>query len=380
LPSVTGPPQDDDVPLIKKYIVHAAFISMMATAAWQGNETAATDRNSLLYALVAGEEIVEGPLDPTAYAGTDTPGVGGSRLAALDANLGVDLITFSDPETDFANTLGGNAVLAPAMPVVPEPGSEEAPPRQQAHVYTVKTGDTIEGIAAQHNVSTNTVLWANGLDSKTTLKVGDHLTILPITGVLHTVASGDTVLAVAAKYDATADDIIKYNNLDEDAKLSIGQKLIIPDGYIAPRTVPSILPRDARLATEPDGQAPPPADAAGPGLLWPTATKHIAQYFKWGHTGIDIDNRARPPVYAAAAGTVEYTGWLGGYGNLIIVNHGSGLRTYYAHLDKFYVSEGQTVTKGAAIAKMGSTGRSTGPHLHFEVRQHGRPVNPLSMY
>ena len=375
------PQSDDDVPLIKKYMVHAAFLSMMGAVAWQNNMTAATDRNSLLYALVAGEEIVEGPLDPAAYAGTDTPGVGGDRLAALDAGIGIDLLTVDDPETKFSNTLGGNAVVAPAMPQVPEPGSNEEPSRrQQSFIYTVASGDTIESIAAQHDISSNTVLWANGLNSNTTLKVGDHLTILPTTGVLHTVASGDTVSEVANKYDAAASDIIDYNGLDEDAKLSIGQKLIVPDGYIAPRAAPQIVPQDERLATEPDGPAPPPVEVTGAGLIWPTTTKHIAQYFKWGHTGIDIDNRARPPVYAAAAGTIEFAGWLGGYGNLIIVNHGQGLRTYYAHLEKFYASEGQAVAKGDAIAKMGSTGRSTGPHLHFEVRKLGQPVNPLGMY
>jgi murein DD-endopeptidase MepM/ murein hydrolase activator NlpD len=335
----------------------------------------------LLYALVAGEEIVEGPLDPAAYAGTDTPGVGGDRLAALDAGIGIDLLTVDDPETNFANTLGGNAVLAPAMPQVPEPGTSEEPPRRhQSFVYTVAAGDTIDSIAAQHNISSNTVLWANGLNSNTTLKVGDHLTILPTTGVLHTVTAGDTVSEVANQYDAAAKDIIEYNGLTEDAKLSIGQKLIVPDGYIAPRQAPSIVPQTERLATEPDGPAPPPAEVSGTGLTWPTTSKHLSQYFKWGHTGIDIDNRARPPVYAAATGTVEFAGWLGGYGNLLIINHGQGLTTYYAHLEKFYASEGQSVSKGDAIAKMGSTGRSSGPHLHFEVRQHGRPVNPLGMY
>jgi len=352
----------------------------MAAVAWQGNETAATDRNSLLYNIVAGEEIIEGPLDPAAYAGTDTPGIGGARLAALDANIGIELITFDDPETSFANTLGGNAVLAPAMPIVPEPGSETTAPKQQRpFVYTVQAEDTIGNIAAQFNISTNTILWANGLNNKTTIKVGDHLTILPITGVLHTVSSGDTVLELAGRYDADLADIIARNSLDEDASLSIGQKIIIPDGYISPRTAPPILPRDTRLVTDPNANVPP-ADASGPGLVWPTTTKHIAQYFRWGHTGIDLDDRTRPPVYAAANGTIEFTGWLGGYGNLIIVNHGGGLRTYYAHLEKFYASKGQTVAKGAAIAKMGSSGRSTGSHLHFEVRKHGRPVNPLSMY
>lgn len=368
---------NDSVPLLKKYIVHAAFLSLMAGVAWQGHTTAVTDRNSLLYNVIAGEEITEGPLEPTAYASTDTPGVGGARLAVLDADLGIELITFDDPEVNFASTLSGNAVIAPLSPVVPEPGSDPVPPVNKPRVYTVQDGDTIASIAAKFNISTNTILWTNGLSAKDIIKVGDHLTILPTTGVLHTVGSGETVLALAKKYDADAHDIITYNKLGEEAKLSIGQKLIIPDGYISPRTAPHVVPRSAHLA---DSNVPPPASAPGTGLIWPTTTRHISQYFRWGHTGIDIDSRSRPPVYAAAAGTVEFTGWLGGYGNIIIVNHGGGLTTYYAHLDKFYVNQGQTVAKGAAIGQMGSTGRSTGPHLHFEVRRHGRPINPLSMY
>jgi len=355
----------------------------MAAVAWAGDESAATDRNSLLYNIVAGEEVIEGPLDPTAYAGTDTPGVGGARLAALDGSgsLGIELLTFDDPETGFANTLGGNSIVAPAMPIVPEPGSEETTsgPRR-SFVYTVEDNDTISSIAAQYNISTNTVLWANGLGAKSTLKVGDHITILPTTGVLHTVSSGDTVSGIAQKYDTDLDEVIAYNNLGEDAKLALGQKLIIPDGYIAPQTAPRINPRGSALATDTNANVPPSASAAGAGLVWPTTSKHIAQYFRWGHTGIDIDNRTRPPVYAAAAGIIEYTGWLGGYGNLTIIDHGDGLRTYYAHLDKFYATKGQSIAKGDAIAKMGSTGRSTGPHLHFEVRRHGQPINPLSMY
>ncbi|HLD25868.1 MAG TPA: M23 family metallopeptidase [Candidatus Andersenbacteria bacterium] len=372
---------DDGVPLLKKYLVHAGFVSLMGLAAWQVDESAATDRNSLLYSIVAGEEVIEGPLDPTAYAGTDTPGVGGARLAALDANLGIDLITFEDPEANFASTLGGNAVVAPAMPVVPEPGSDTSTTQpKKAFVYTVQADDTIDGIAAQFNVSTNTILWANGLSSTTALKVGDHLTILPITGVLHTVDAGDTISGLAAKYDADAAEIISFNQIGDGSKLSLGQKIIIPDGYIAPRKAPAILPPDSKVALEPDANVPPASDAAGAGFVWPTSTRHIAQYFRWGHTGIDIDNRSRPAIYAADAGTVNYTGYLGGYGNLITIDHGNGLSTYYAHLDKFYVTPGETVTKGEAIGQMGSTGRSTGPHVHFEVRKGGQPVNPLGMY
>ncbi|MBI4021863.1 MAG: peptidoglycan DD-metalloendopeptidase family protein [Candidatus Andersenbacteria bacterium] len=377
-----NPVEPDDIPLFKKFLTHVAFLSLMATVAWHGHETSATDRNSLLYTIVAGEEIIEGPLDPTAYAGTDAPGVGGARLAAVDAAAGLDLITFDDPEASFANTLGGQAVQAPAIPTTAEAEATPRPaPAKIPFIYTVAEGDTIGSIADQFNIRTNTILWSNGLDSTSPIHVGDHLTILPVDGVLHTVTAGDTVLALAQKYDAAAADIIAHNQLSPAAELHISQKLIIPGGTAAPRTAPAILSRDQQLAdADSDTPPPPPAAVAGPGLAWPTTTRHVAQYFRWGHTGIDLDNRARPPVYAAADGTVEYTGRLGGYGNLVIISHGGGMQTYYAHLDKSYVSRGQSVSKGEAVAKMGSTGRSTGPHLHFEVRQHGQAVNPLSLY
>lgn len=335
---------------------------------------------------MSGEEIAEGPLDPSAYAQANTPGTGGSRIALIDAS-DVNFITFDDVEVQFAATLGGNAVVAPLQPVIGEDNGENTPiptRRAKPSIYTVADGDTIAGIASKFGVSTNTVLWANGLDGNDIIKSGDHITILPTTGILHTVVSGDTVLDLASEYSAKSEQIIAYNGLGEDAKLSIGQKIIIPEGYLVPRGVPQTVSSHTRIARDPDDEpTPPPHDSteiAGNGFAWPTTTKHISQYFKWGHTGIDIDNRSRPSVFAAQGGTVEFTGWLGGYGNLIIVNHGAGLATYYAHLDKFYVSKGQKVAKGAAIGKMGSTGRSTGSHVHFEVRRYGKPVNPLGMY
>ncbi|MEX0649546.1 MAG: peptidoglycan DD-metalloendopeptidase family protein [Candidatus Andersenbacteria bacterium] len=361
----------------------------MTAVVWQSQQTTTIDRSSLLYSLISGEEITEGPLDPSAYAQTDAPGTGGARLAVVDAS-DVNLITFDDPEVTFAQTLGGNAVVAPLQPVVPEPGSEDSgdagDPRPSTpgkpHVYTVQEDDTIAGIAAKFDVSVNTVLWANGLNSKTVIKAGDHITILPTTGVLHTVTSGDTVLGIANKYDAKAADVLTYNNLGDGSRLSIGQKLIVPDGYVEQRSAPAVVSGNTRIAREEEsGPTPEPAPVSpGGGWVWPTTSKHISQYFRGGHTGIDIDNRSRPSVFASQGGVVEFRGWLGGYGNLIIINHGGGLTTYYAHLDAFYVAKGQKVSSGDAIGKMGSTGRSTGPHVHFEVRRNGKPTNPMAVF
>lgn len=370
----------------KRLTVHTFFLLLIFGVIASGKLLAGVDHSSLLYALVSGDEIAEGPLDPAAYAQTNSVGAGGARLAVAEGALGLDSITFDDPEVSFAETLGGTAVIAPLNPIAPEPGSEPSPKSpsvNQIQIYTVQAGDTIAGIAARFDVSTNTVLWANGISSDDVIREGDHLQILPTTGVLHAVKSGDTLSEIADKYDVKAQDIVEYNSLKDDSQLAIGRKLIVPDGYLESVKSPVIVSRDTKIAArDPEEPTPPPASAAeskGLGLLWPTATKHMSQYFGFGHTGIDIDNRSKPPVYAAKAGTVEFAGWLGGYGNLIIVNHGNGIQTYYAHLQKFYVARGQQVERGAALAQMGSTGRSTGPHLHFEVRRGGRPINPLGM-
>lgn len=361
-------------------------MSLILTVAIHGR-TARVDQSSLLYTLVSGEEIVEGPLDPSAYAQTDAPGVGGSRLAAVDGGSGLDIITFSNPEVNFSATLGGSVAQAPLSPIIPDsddpnaPAPANKPKAAEAFLYTIQEGDTIAGIAEKHNISTGTILWSNGISEKDVITPGDHLTILPISGVLHTVSSGDTLLAIANKYDINALEIAAYNQLEDTHSLSIGDKLIIPGGEISvPRVAPPIRSGTTRLAQDTDGPTPEPVKGSGAGMIWPTVTKHISQYFRWGHTGIDIDNRSQPAIYAALNGTVEFAGWLGAYGNLIIINHGNGMQTYYAHASKFYVSKGATVDKGQAIAQMGSTGRSSGPHVHFEVRRNGAPINPLGMY
>ncbi len=351
----------------------------------QGRVAAGIDHTSLLYTFISGEEISEGPLDPSAYAQSDAPGVGGARVAAIEAGSGLDIITFSNPEVSFSSTLGGTVAQAPLSPITPESseGEEQTTQesnRQDAFLYTVQEGDTIAAIAEKHDITANTVMWANGISTNDVINVGDHLTILPTSGVMHTVSSGDTLLAIAEKYDVEAKEVAKYNDLEDVHALAIGDKLIVPGGELAPQVAPQIAPQRRLANVTETGPTPDPVKPEGTGMVWPTTTRHISQYFRWGHTGIDIDNRSQPAVYASLDGTVEFAGWLGAYGNLVIINHGGGLQTYYAHNSKFYVSKGASVSKGQAIAQMGSTGRSTGPHVHFEVRRNGAPINPMGMF
>jgi murein DD-endopeptidase MepM/ murein hydrolase activator NlpD len=266
---------------------------------------------------------------------------------------------------------GGN------IAVRPRPG--QAPERSEIIEYTVQAGDTISSIAQYFGISVNTVLWENGLTVKSYIKPGNILRILPTTGVTYKVARGDNLAAIASKHGATPDDIMKMNNLASANQVRIGQTLIIPGGKrVIDRGIatPSQQPRSlASIITSPRGSAVP---VSGSKMNWP-AQGRITQYYSWRHSGLDIANKTGTPVYAAAGGTVVEAGWnSGGYGYQIVIDHGGGRKTRYAHLSKFAVSAGDEVGKGDNIGFVGSTGRSTGSHLHFEVMINGKRYNPLS--
>lgn len=242
--------------------------------------------------------------------------------------------------------------------------------------YTVHDGDTISSIAEKFGVSIDTVLWQNDLGEKDKIKPGETIEILPVAGVSHKVRKGDTIYSIAKKYDVDPQPIVNFpfNTFvnDETFQLAIGQLVIVPEGIM-----PSKKPVSPRIR-----QITPDAGTvvASGSFVWP-AGGNISQYFVWYHKGIDIANRAAPSVLAADAGKVIMSGWPDGYGygNRVIIDHGNGFRTMYAHLSRMYVIVGQTVSRGAAIGKMGSSGRSTGIHLHFEVTKNGVYLNPLSV-
>lgn len=253
---------------------------------------------------------------------------------------------------------------------------------EELRVYTVQPGDTIGGIAQRHGISINTVLWANNMTARSIIRPGQELTILPTTGILHTVTSGQTLGYIANKYDSDIDSILEFNDIAGAHLLQIGDDLVIPGGkqVTAPRPTTT-----TRLATVKSVFTPEVAPAGVSGeigkLVWPTDQSLINQYYKWNHPGLDINGRLTNNIYAVDDGTVIYSGWnSGGYGYMILIDHGNGMKSRYAHESKLFVEAGDQVIKGQTIGKIGSTGRSTGPHIHFELYVNGSRVNPLNYY
>lgn len=224
--------------------------------------------------------------------------------------------------------------------------------------HVVKGGDTLSQIAELFDVSPNTIIWANDLPRGKALKEGQRLTILPITGVRYTVKKGDTLSSIAKRYGADADEIRDYNGIDSSG-LSVGTELIIPDGVIA--AAPS----------RSGGSRGTYASPAQVGFyLRPVSGGQRTQGIH-GYNGIDIAAPIGTPVVASASGHVvvaKQNGWNGGYGSYVVIEHSNGSQTLYAHASSVAVYQGQHVGQGQVIAYVGNSGKSTGSHLHFEIR------------
>jgi LysM repeat protein len=239
--------------------------------------------------------------------------------------------------------------------------------------YTVEEGDSISAIAARYKVSVDTILWANGLTRKSAIKPGMTLVILPVSGVRHTVGKGETLRGIAKAFSADAEDIASYNGLDSSAGLVAGSTLIIPGGELSAPVVKKAA--TVVKSTIKTGGSMGAVRAVGNtskevSLANPAPAGRLSQGIH-GWNGIDFAAPKGSPVLAAAAGTVIVSrvgGWNGGYGDYIVIDHGDGTQTLYAHLSADSVSVGQKVARGQQIGAVGNTGKSTGYHLHFEVR------------
>ncbi len=248
-------------------------------------------------------------------------------------------------------------------------------PRDKVVAYEVKGGDTIASIAKKFAVSIDTIKWENSLKTDT-IKPGETLNIPPGTGIVHKVNSGETIYSIAKKYNVDAQNIVNfpfndYSDLETFA-LATGQSIFVPEGTIEQKKP---------AAPNSGGYYAGAIQAGSKGsssFIWPTSGG-VTQYPIWYHMALDIASGGSPPIIAADGGTVTYAGCIDwGYGCHIIIDHGNGYQSLYGHMSQLLASPGQVVGKGSQIGVMGSTGRSTGPHLHFEIRQGGALLNPLS--
>lgn len=263
--------------------------------------------------------------------------------------------------------------------------------RQSITKYTIEAGDTIFGIAKQFDLKPESILWANYDyfydDPTTALTIGAVLTIPPTDGILYTWKEGDDLAKIADKYDTSATEIVSWpsNHLD------ISDPVIQPDAYVmipgGTRELKSWIqtvayaPRSGatRVVSGPGGcQAPSSGYIGSTGFIWPTGSTYISGFdFTSYHLGIDIAAAEGTPVAASDSGTVVYAGWNDtGYGYMVMIDHNNGYATLYGHLSVVSVTCGSNVLQGSIIGLAGSTGNSTGAHLHFEVRLNGTFVNP----
>jgi murein DD-endopeptidase MepM/ murein hydrolase activator NlpD len=293
----------------------------------------------------------------------------GTSSSDLSSQLNT-LLARSDGALGANESLQRAAVPFTAVHVEPTPIVAEI---QQ---YIVQPGDTVLGIAEKFGLKPETIQWANpGLEVNADLiRPGDPLAILPVDGALHTITSGDTLISLANKYKVTVEQIVNYpgNNLaDANAPLTLAAKLVIPNG------VKPFVNQQAVVYTS--NAVPANAPIGGGSFVWPTSGS-INQRYWGGHAAIDIGAWTGAPVRAADGGYVAVStgGWNAGYGNHIIIDHGNGFATLYAHLNSIYVNQGESVAAGQQIGSVGNTGNSTGPHLHFEIRYQGGARNPLS--
>ena len=262
--------------------------------------------------------------------------------------------------------------------------------RKDAITYLVQQNDSVFGVAAKFNLKPETILWSNYAllqDNPHALSVGMELTIPPVDGIYYEWQEGDSFESVASQFRTDPESIINWigNDLDlGNPQVEIGETVMIPGGKreFQQWLIPTIPRSAAGVSSGVYGSGVCTGAYDGVigsgGFVWPTTSHTISGNDYWaGHLAIDIAVAIGGPVWAADHGVVVFAGWsTGGYGNVIMIDHGNGYQTLYAHLNSVSVGCGQSVSQGQVIGGGGSTGRSTGPHLHFEVRYLGGFINP----
>lgn len=324
-----------------------------------------------------------------ALAAGDIRPVNSQTIPLLEAGSTSSSSSLESPQSGDITIVDGNSLLANAGSLnattsqtasYPDQPNQNEPAEGQISTYSVQEGDTISGIAAMFKVTTNTILWANGIHKGTPLKVGQSLVILPISGLRYKVQKGDTPASIAKKFKGDANEILQFNNIADDTQLAFGTTIIIPHGE-AP-SIEAVSQKPKRVVAVKETLAMPSVPAVADkteidGYFMRPIMGGIKTQGLHGWNAVDLASSFAAPIFAAAAGQVivaRESGWNGGYGNYIVISHPNGTQTLYAHLSSLRVQSGDTVTQGQVIGAMGQTGEATGVHLHFEVRG---GVNPF---
>lgn len=382
-------------PFVNKETIHivaviitifVSFENIKIKASRAQNNEDLLGNNNILSTMFAKEELGDTMLIEENMAeqeGTDShkqTEYSGAKVFAVKSNqqIGTTTDEFEQELQETKILAASDALLKPEITSTMEEKTSDfsAFERQEIIDYIVQAGDILGSIATKFGLDINTILWTNNLSYYSIIRPGDTLKILPTSGVLHTVQSGENLSFIARTYNADMDKILAFNNLKDVNALKKGQELIIPGGIkkvaaktavvrTSPYNLKTILPTSKDIYNNLSK------------FIWPAATARITQYYHLGHHAIDIGGKIGTPIYAIEKGQIIYSGWSAGYGNNIIVDHGGGQKSRYAHFSKLYVQKGAFIGKGQQIGEMGSTGWSTGPHLHIEIIINGIKVNPL---
>lgn len=269
---------------------------------------------------------------------------------------------------------GGDINIVNQSALLPDSGpmgtiadiEDNAPSKDQISIYVVRKGDSITGIAKMFDVSPNTIIWSNDLPKGGALTVGQTLVILPVDGIEYTVKKGDTIASVAKALKGDVDEIIDYNQLNTKDGLAVGQKIVVPNGEFSE---PSSSPKTSSIASKQKARGTNVPSYSGY-YMRPISDGRKSQG-KHGYNAVDLADSCGTPIFASASGDVTVarnSGYNGGYGKYVVISHPNGTQTVYGHFNDVIVSMGWHVVKGQTIGYMGSTGRSTGCHVHFEIR------------
>lgn len=311
---------------------------------------------------------------PLSSAVSESPSItafSASKTPALRAAVNVD----PNPAKG-----GGDITIVGGVALVPETGPEgtladiqdQKPHSNQISIYVVREGDSLSEIAGMFHVSPNTILWANNLTNAKSVRPGDTLVILPVTGVEHVVLKGETLASIVKKYKGDMQEVLDFNSLSAGAKLAVGDSIVIPDGVDAPLVAKSSGSSSAGNSKLISGAGGPVVEGY---YLRPLIGGRKSQGLH-GYNGVDISTPVGTSIMASCPGTVlvsRDSGWNGGYGDYIVIQCSNGTQTVYGHLSKTEVSAGASVVQGQVIGLSGNTGRSTGAHLHFEIRGASNP-------